>query len=134
MIKKMSFSISDLSSELGITPRSIRYYEEKGLIRPTRSQGNQRIYNRKDRTRLKLILRGKRFGYSLEEIADMIGMADLDINESEQIQRALSDGEKKLADIRQRLEELKSLEADMLSVRRKLRDRLSELNKENGDV
>lgn len=133
-MKKPHYSISDLSAELGITPRSIRYYEEKGLIRPSRSAGNQRIYAKKDRARLRLILRGRRFGYSLDEIAAMIGLADVDIHEREQIQRALNDGEKKLADIRQRMKELKTLEADMLAVRKKLHDRLAKLDREGGNV
>ena len=83
---------------------------------------------------MKLILRGKRFGYSLDEIAAMIGMADVDTNERKQIQQALANGEKKLVDIRQRLEDLKALEADMLAVKKKLLDRLAELNREENDV
>ena len=63
------FSISQLASELKISTRSIRFYEERGLIAPQRTSGNQRIYGKRDRARLKLILRGKRFGYSLIEIA-----------------------------------------------------------------
>jgi DNA-binding transcriptional MerR regulator len=68
-MSKAIYSISDLSSEFGITNRSIRFYEEKGLIQPDRTTGNQRRYSPKDRVRLKLILRGKRFGYTLDEIA-----------------------------------------------------------------
>lgn len=133
-MKKQTYSISELSAELGVTTRSIRYYEEKGLIQPGRSAGNQRIYSKRDRARLKLVLRGKRFGYSLAEIAAMIGMADIDTNEREQIRQALEIGEIKLADIRQRMHELKTLEADMLAVRKKLRDRLAELDRGRGDV
>ena len=73
-MKKTTYSISDLASEFNITRRSIRFYEEKGPILPVRTAGNQRRYNKKDRIRLQLILRGKRFGYSLDEIAKMIGL------------------------------------------------------------
>jgi DNA-binding transcriptional MerR regulator len=69
-----SYCISELASEFAISPRSIRFYEEKGLISPKRTAGNQRIYNKRDRARLKLILRGRRFGYSLEEISEMIAI------------------------------------------------------------
>jgi DNA-binding transcriptional MerR regulator len=66
-MKKTTYSISDISADLSITHRAIRFYEEKGLIQPHRTVGNQRRYTKKDRIRLKLILRGKRFGYSLDE-------------------------------------------------------------------
>jgi DNA-binding transcriptional MerR regulator len=121
------FSISELAAEFEISPRSIRFYEEKGLISPQRTRGNQRIYTRRDRARLKLILRGKRFGYPLDEIAEMIGMTDADIGEVTQIERSLAYGQRKLEEIRQRVEELELLEQDLLSVRDKLTKRLEEL-------
>lgn len=121
------YSISELAAEFDISPRSIRFYEEKGLISPQRTRGNQRIYTRRDRARLKLILRGKRFGYSLDEIAEMIGMTDADISEVTQIERSLAYGQRKLEEIRQRVQELEMLEQDLLSVRDKLMKRLEEL-------
>lgn len=133
-MKKLTYSISELASEFGITSRSVRFYEEKGLIQPDRTAGNQRRYTKQDRTRLKLILRGKRFGYSLDEIAKMIGLADVDINEVDQIQSALRYGDKKLREIRQRMEELKTMEQDMTEVRQKLIDRLETLEREKDDV
>lgn len=127
---KRLYTISELAGEFDISTRTIRFYEEKGLISPRRSRGNQRLYGRRDRARLKLILRGKRFGYSLEEIAEMIGMADVDLDETDQIRRSLAYGEAKLAEIRQRQDELRMLETDILSVRQKLVARLAELEKE----
>lgn len=133
-MKKTVYSISDLSSEFGVTSRSIRFYEEKGLIQPDRTSGNQRRYAPRDRTRLKLILRGKRFGYTLDEIAKMIGLADVDINEIDQIKNALTYGDKKLTEIRRRMEELEAMEQEMDSIRRKLVDRLAELESGNGSA
>jgi DNA-binding transcriptional MerR regulator len=127
--KKTRYSISELAAQFDISPRSIRFYEEKGLISPKRSRGNQRIYTKRDRARLKLILRGKRFGYSLDEIAEMIGMTDADISEVTQIERSLAYGERKLKEIRKQIEELELLEQDILSVREKLRKRLEELER-----
>lgn len=121
------FTISELAGELGISTRAIRFYEEKGLLSPRRSAGKQRQYTRRDRARLKLILRGKRFGYSLSQIAEMIGMAEVDLDEAEQIRRSLAYGEQKLAEIAQRLEELRLLRQDILAVRQKLVDRLVQL-------
>lgn len=83
-----SFSISDLASEFDITPRTLRFYEEKGLLHPQRS-GQSRIYSAADRTRLKLVLRGKRLGLSLEESAEIISMYDPQSNNTKQLQRLL---------------------------------------------
>jgi len=86
---KNKYTISELASELDISTSTIRFYEDKGLISPERTPGNQRTYTKKDRARLKLILRGKRFGASLSEIAEMIGLADSGITELDQIEKSL---------------------------------------------
>ena len=70
---KSKYSISDLASEFGVTTRTIRFYEEKGYLSPQRD-GTRRIYSTPDRTSLRLILRGKRLGLSLDETADLIKM------------------------------------------------------------
>lgn len=129
-----AYTISDLATEFEISPRTIRFYEEKGLISPQRTKGNQRIYDKRDRARLKLILRGKRFGYSLDEILEMIGMTDLNISEVEQIEKSLMYGDKKMAEIRERIKELELLEEDLLGVRKKLLTRMEELKKGGKDV
>lgn len=121
------FTISQLAEEFDISTRTIRFYEEKGLIAPRRSKGNQRIYAKRDRARLKLILRGKRFGYSLDEISEMMGMNDIDMNEADQIKKALEFGERKLLEIQTRVEELNLLEQDIHSVKEKLIKRLAEI-------
>ncbi|MFA6223452.1 MAG: MerR family DNA-binding transcriptional regulator [Desulfomonilaceae bacterium] len=130
--KNTTYSISELASEFEISPRSIRFYEEKGLISPKRTRGNQRIYDKRDRARLKLIVRGKRFGYSLEEIAEMIGMTDTNIDEITQIERSLKYGEIKLREIGSRIKDLELLEQDILSVKKKLVQRLRELSEKEG--
>ncbi|MFW5854951.1 MAG: MerR family transcriptional regulator [Thermodesulfobacteriota bacterium] len=128
--EEKTYSISELASQLEISPRTIRFYEEKGLMSPNRTPGNQRIYTRKDRGRLKLILRGKRFGFSLDEIAEMIGISEADMNEIDQIEKSLHYGEKKLGEIRRRREELDLLEQDLLEIRDKLLKRLHTLTEE----
>ncbi|SHF42510.1 DNA-binding transcriptional regulator, MerR family [Desulfacinum infernum DSM 9756] len=127
---KQTFTISQLAAQLDISPRAIRFYEEKGLISPRRTPGNQRIYTAKDRARLKLILRGKRFGFSLDEIAEMIGMADTDVDEVAQIEKSLAYGRRKLEEIRDRMRDLILLEQDLLAVQKKLEKRLEELKRE----
>lgn len=78
-----SYSISDLSEEFGVTARALRFYEDEGLIFPER-QGLARIYSKRDRARLAWILRGKRVGFSLAEIREMIDLYDRDDGRSEQ--------------------------------------------------
>ncbi len=121
------YSISELAAEFEISPRSIRFYEEKGLLSPTRTDGNYRVYDKRDRARLKLILRGKRFGWSLEEIAEMIGMTNVNMDEARQIEVSLAYGDRKLAEIRDRIIDLKLMEQDLLSLREKLVHRLADL-------
>lgn len=82
-----SFSISDLSSEFGVTARALRFYEDEGLIAPER-RGLQRIYSHRDRARLAWILRGKRVGFSLGEIREMIDLYD--IGDGRQVQRQVT--------------------------------------------
>ena len=127
------FTISQLASELGISTRSIRFYEEKGLISPQRTRGNQRIYAKRDRTRLKLILRGKRFGYSLNEIAEMIGHTTVDMEERDQIRKSLHYGEKKLSEIYAHINELQQLAQELTDVKKKLIRRLQEIEKASAD-
>ena len=73
--KKTQFTIGDLAKEFGCTLRTLRFYEDKGLLNPKRD-GLNRIYNRRDRARLKLVLMGKRVGFSLSEIREIIDMEE----------------------------------------------------------
>ncbi|MDD2605196.1 MAG: MerR family DNA-binding transcriptional regulator [Desulfobacteraceae bacterium] len=123
------FTISDLAAEFDVSARTIRFYEEKGLLAPRRTRGNQRIYSRRDRARLRLILRGKRFGYRLDEIAEMIGFDEGDPDEAAQIRKSLAYGERKLEELRERMRELKLMEEDLQAVAAKLRRRLAQLEK-----
>jgi hypothetical protein len=79
-------------------------------------------------------LRGKRFGYSLDEILEMLGMTDFNISEVEQIEKSLIYGDKKMAEIRERIKELELLEEDLLGVRKKLLMRMEELKKGGKNV
>ena len=82
-------SISDLAREFDITPRAIRFYEDQGLLAPRRD-GQRRIYTPRDRTRLKLTLRGKRLGLTLGEIRELIDMYDAGRDERPQLERFLT--------------------------------------------
>ena len=106
------FSIGDLSDEFGITTRTIRFYEDKGLIAPQRVSG-VRTYNRRDRARLILILRGKRLGFSLEVIAEYLSLYDADPTQVAQLKHlesqvlaAIGNLEQQRMDLERTLEEL----------------------------
>ena len=87
--ERAEFSISELASEFDITPRAIRFYEDQGLLAPRR-EGQRRIYSPRDRTRLKLTLRGKRLGLTLSEIRELIDMYEPGRDERPQLERFLS--------------------------------------------
>ncbi|MEM8877228.1 MAG: MerR family DNA-binding transcriptional regulator [Pseudomonadota bacterium] len=86
---KQNYSIGDLSREFGVTLRTLRFYEDKGLISPER-RGTTRIYSRRDRGRLQLILRGKKVGFSLEDIKEMLDLYDLRDGQITQLTVSLS--------------------------------------------
>ncbi len=79
-----TYTISDLAREFGITTRAIRFYEEKGLVTPLR-EGQKRLFTPADRVRIKLILRGKRIGLTLDECVEVIDMYDPEHNNTEQL-------------------------------------------------
>ena len=124
------FTISELAEQLDINPSTIRYYEQKGLLTPERTKGNQRVYTRQHRGRLKLIIRGKRFGATLEQIADLIGMADDIINEKSQIETSLYYIDQKMDDINRQKNDLDLFQADLMALKRKLLKRRRELTKQ----
>lgn len=99
MAEQNTYTIAELAREFELTPRAIRYYEDQGLIAPERA-GVQRVYGKRDRTRLMLTLRGKRLGLSLAEIRELIDMYDT-APEATQLERLIE----VLADRRARLEQ-----------------------------
>lgn len=119
------YGISDLARELGITARTIRYYEQQGLILPERA-GSQRVYSARDRARLILILRGKRLGFSLQDIAEYLDLYDSDPQHQAQtatlidkVRARIGDLEEQLETVRVTLAELREIEAIALAALRR---------------
>ena len=110
-----SYSIAELSREFDITPRTIRYYEDQGLLFPKRA-GLQRVYTKRDRTRLKLTLRGKRLGLSLAEIKDLIDMYDTARDESTQLTRFLKVLAARRALLEQQREDIEAVLAEVCAL------------------
>ncbi|KHF41898.1 MerR family transcriptional regulator [Halalkalibacter okhensis] len=123
----MTFSISDLAKEFDISTRTIRYYEEKGLIKPERTLTGQRIYHKKDRIRMQLILRGKRFGFSLDEIEEMITLFDLDRTGKKQLERTIAYGENKIRMLTEQIEEMTALRDELVEYQNDFRQRLHKM-------
>ena len=112
-----SFTITELAAEFDVTPRAIRFYEDVGLLEPTRA-GRNRVYSQRERTRLKLTLRGKRLGLSLQEIKQLVHMYDSPSDTAPQLEAFLTvlrnhrrQIELQLEDIRVTLEEIAQHEA-----------------------
>jgi DNA-binding transcriptional MerR regulator len=123
--REPTFTISELAREFALTTRAIRFYEDEGLIAPTR-QGNARVYGERERVRLKLVLRGKRLGLSLAEIAELLDLYEIAHNERAQLAKFLD----LLADRRGRLmqqkEDIDAVLAEIDGVERECRRRLKD--------
>jgi DNA-binding transcriptional MerR regulator len=99
------YSIGDLANEFAVSPRAIRFYEDQGLLAPQRIGGN-RIYATRDRARLKLILRGKRLGFALSDIKEMLDLYDVDADHLEQLKVTLQKGRARIGELEQQLHEI----------------------------
>jgi DNA-binding transcriptional MerR regulator len=100
-----TYSISDLASEFGVTTRTIRFYEDQGLVSPRRV-GATRVFSGRDRVRLKLALRGKRLGFSLAEIRELFELYDVSRDEKKQLQEFLVRLEKRRSLLEQQREDI----------------------------
>ena len=125
-MSEQTFSIGELARSMDITPRSIRFYEEQGLLSPTRI-GQNRIYMKKDRVRLKLILRGKRLGFSLAETKTLFDLYDSHQNSKIQLEAMLKMTDEKRAHMQQQLEDIEMLKAELEDVESRCQDELDAL-------
>lgn len=100
-----TYTISDLAQEFGVTTRTLRHYEDQGLVTPARD-GINRIYSHRDRVRLKLALRGKRLGFSLSEIRELFQLYDLTHDEPRQLQEFAVKLERRRAQLEQQREDV----------------------------
>jgi len=117
------FSIGELSREFDVTPRAIRFYEDQGLLAPRRD-GQRRIYTARDRTRLKLTLRGKRLGLSLSEIRELIDMYEPGRDERPQLKRFLAVLEAHKASLVQQQADLDAQLSEIRAFEKRIRKRL----------
>lgn len=129
MIEKRTFSISELSSEFDVTTRSIRFYEDQGLLKPAR-RGQTRVFSTKDKVRLKLILRGKRMGFSLAETKELFDLWDETLTGSEkQLLKMLTILSNKRAHLDQQKKDIAMAEMEMETAEARCREALADLQK-----
>ncbi|UWQ90151.1 MerR family DNA-binding transcriptional regulator [Aliisedimentitalea scapharcae] len=100
-----TMTIREMCDAYGVTPRTLRFYESKELLFPAR-EGQKRLFTKRDRARLKLILRGKRFGFSLEEIRQLLDLYHMGDQQHTQLARTYEIAQERLADMEQQREEL----------------------------
>ena len=115
------YSIADLAREFGISTRAIRFYESKGLIAPERL-GATRVFRRRDRARLILILRGKRLGFSLRDISDYLSLYDA--NRSQQVQLLTAKIDERLVSLEAQLEDLQTTISELKEIKKLADERL----------
>lgn len=126
-----TYTISELAAEFGVTTRTIRYYEDQGLLNPRR-EGLNRIFSHRDRVRLKLALRGKRLGFTLAEIRELFELYDIARDEKKQLEVFLDKLERRRALLEQQREDIEIMlnEINFFAeqCRRLLKDRAQEGN------
>jgi DNA-binding transcriptional MerR regulator len=117
------YSIGELAAEFDVTPRAIRFYEAEGLLAPRR-EGQRRIYTPRDRTRLKLTLRGKRLGLTLSEIRSLIDMYEPGRDERPQLQRFLAVLQQHRAALERQREDIEAQLAEIAAFEKRTRKQL----------
>jgi len=120
------WSIAELSAEYGVTLRTLRHYEDVGLLSPER-RGTSRVFRQRDRIRLELILRGKRLGFSLDEIARIVNMYDEQPGEAGQLEYLLEQIEVRRAELAQRRRDIDDTLAELDRVEQRCREDLARL-------
>ena len=120
-----TYSITELAREFDITPRAIRFYEDQGLLAPSRAgSGKNRVYTNRERTRLKLTLRGKRLGLTLSEIRELIDMYEPGRDERPQLARFLAVLESHKASLEQQRADIEAQLSEIQAFEKKVRKQL----------
>ncbi len=117
------FAIADLAREFGISTRAIRFYETKGLLRPERV-GSTRVFRRRDRARLILILRGKRLGFSLRDISEYLSLYEADRTQRAQVSLLVEKVDQRMQMLEQQLADLQTTIGELREIKKLATERL----------
>jgi DNA-binding transcriptional MerR regulator len=118
------FSVTELARDLGITPRTIRFYEDQGLISPQRA-GNTRVYTHRDRGRMILILRGKQLGFSLRDIKEYLDLYAIDTTQTEQLQHLIKKARERITQLESQLQAVKTTLSELREIERQSAETLA---------
>ncbi|WP_129691414.1 MerR family transcriptional regulator [Gottfriedia acidiceleris] len=121
------YSIREMTNEFNTTHRTLRYYEEIGLLHPTYTESGRRKYSQKDRTRLYLIQRGKNLGFNLQEIKEMIDLFTIDRTGEKQLQKTIEYGNQKIVELDKKINDLIQLKEEIIRMKSKLERNLLQI-------
>ena len=127
--EKPTYSIGELAKEYDITTRTIRFYEDQGLVAPSR-KGQTRIYSRRDKIRLKLILRGKRLGFTLAETGRLFELYDMDKSSEKQLETIMDLISDKKNDLTQQLEDIKVVLIELTNLEKSCLNTLKQIKQQ----
>lgn len=120
-------TIREAAEEFGVTTRTIRYYEELGMLNPERTSANRRMFSTAEIAKLKLIDRGKKYGFTLDEIKEMVLLFDADRSGKRQLERTIEYGKKQIQVMEERIEELEKTKKEMEFLLGEFSEKLSKL-------
>ncbi len=123
-------TIQEVAKHFKVSTRTLRYYEEIGLLHPSRSISNQRTFSKKEIAKIKLILRGKKYGFSLEEIKEMVLLFDLDRTGIQQLERTVEYGSQKMKEIDEKIAELTQMKNELQQLHTMFSEKLTKLKGE----
>lgn len=118
------WTIGQMCERFDLTARTLRFYEDRGLLTPLR-EGQKRLYSKRDRARLKLVLQGKRFGFSLDEIASLLSLYDLGDQQETQLRQTIDAANRHLSNLQSQRDELDSAITDLGTHIRHMQDMLT---------
>ncbi|WP_333825932.1 MerR family transcriptional regulator [Pinisolibacter sp.] len=127
------YSVTELARDLSVTPRTIRFYEDQGLISPQRA-GNTRVYTHRDRARMILILRGKQLGFSLRDIKEYLDLYALDATQTEQVQHLARKARERIDMLESQLQAVKTTLSELKEIERAALETLTERGSAPGTV
>src|SRR5699024_2677143 len=116
-------TITEVCNMYNLTPRTLRYYEEIGLLTPERNRSNHRVYDKKELAKIKLDERGKRYNFNLDEIKEMILLFDIDRTGIAQLERTVEYGREKVKEIDKRIAELEQIKREILFLEHRFKEK-----------
>ncbi|USG67414.1 MerR family DNA-binding transcriptional regulator [Brevibacillus ruminantium] len=125
-------TIREVAEQFEVSTRTIRYYEEIGLLKPQRAANNQRLYSKAEIAKIKLISRGKRYGFSLDEIKEMVLLFDKDRSGRKQLERTIEYGKQRISEIEAKIKEFQELKEEMEQLLHKFSEKLNNIEGEQG--